>query len=135
MKVSKNTNKMLSRLLIVVLVAAIALTLIGCQTDRNAGTDEEKTITVEVVGKEGTTTTFTITTTAATLRAALEEKNLIAGDEGQFGLYVKVVNGETADYDVDQSYWYFYKGDEPLMTSVDDTYIADGDEYRIVYTK
>ena len=135
MNVSKNGCQMLSLLSILVLVAAIALTLVGCHTDRNAGTDGEKTITVEVVGKEGTTTAFTITTTAATLRAALEEENLIAGDEGQFGLYVKVVNGETADYDTDQSYWYFYKGNEPLMTSVDDTYIADGDEYRIVYTK
>ena len=135
MKVSKNTNKMLSRLLILVLVAAMALTLTACNTDQNQGIPGEKNITVEVVGKDGNTTAFSLTTQATTLRAALEEEDLIAGDEGEFGLYVKVVNGETADYDVDQSYWYFYKGDEPLMDSVDKTYIADGDLYRIVYTK
>ena len=44
-------------------------------------------------------------------------------------------SGITADYDVDQSYWGFYKGGEYMMTGVDSTVIADGDAYELVYSK
>ena len=60
---------------------------------------------------------------------------MIAGDESDYGLYVKVVNGITADYDVDQSYWAFYIGDEYAMTGVDATAVEEGVNYRLVYTK
>lgn len=93
-----------------------------------------KTVTVKVV-VEGKSVTFTIKTDAETLGDALLAHNLIAGDEGQYGLYVKVVNGITADYDVDQSYWGFSKNGEYMMTGVDGTAIADGEAYELTYTK
>ena len=58
-----------------------------------------KTLTVEVAA-EDKTVTFTVKTDKDTVGAALLEHGLIAGDESQYGLYVKVVNGITADYDV-----------------------------------
>ena len=70
--------------------------------------------------------TFTIKTDKATLGDALLEHQLIDGDQGAYGLYVKVVNGITANYDIDQSYWAFYKSGELLMTGVDQTELADG---------
>ena len=79
--------------------------------------------------------TFTIKTDKEILGDALLEHDLIAGEEGDYGLYVKVVNGMTADYDVDQSYWAFYKDGEYMMTGVDGTEIADGEHYELVYTK
>jgi hypothetical protein len=79
--------------------------------------------------------TFTIKTDKTTLGEALMEHGLIAGDVGQFGLYVKVVNGITADYDIDQSYWAFTKNGEMMLTGVDMTNIADGEHYELVYTK
>ena len=94
----------------------------------------EKTISVEVVA-EDKSVTFTIHSSKEILRYALSEHKLIEGEEGSYGLYVKKVNGITADYDKDQSYWGFYKDDESLITGVDDTIIADGDRYKIVYTK
>ena len=94
----------------------------------------EKTISVEVVA-EDKSVTFTIHSSKENLRDALSEHKLIEGEEGSYGLYVKKVNGITADYDKDQSYWGFYKDDESLITGVDDTIIADGDRYKIVYTK
>lgn len=91
------------------------------------------TITVEVTA-EDKTVTFTIHTDGTTLRQALEENSLIAGDESDYGLYVKTVDGMTADYDADGLYWAFYKSGEYLMTGVDTTEIADGEQYELVYT-
>ena len=93
-----------------------------------------KTVTVKVI-VEDKSVTFTIKTDAKTLGEALLAHNLIAGEQGDFGLYVKVVNGITADYDVDQSYWGFSKNGEYMMTGVDGTDIADGEAYELTYTK
>ena len=60
---------------------------------------------------------------------------LIDGDESEYGLYVKKVNGITADYEKDKSYWAFYKDGEYMQTGVDSTEIADGEHYELVYTK
>ena len=78
---------------------------------------------------------FTIHTDKDTVGAALLEHNLIAGEDGAYGLYVKVVNGITADYDVDQSYWSFYVNGDYAMTGVDSTAIEEGAVYSLVYTK
>ena len=77
--------------------------------------------------------TKSITTEAEYLRGALEEENLIAGEESQYGLFVKSVNGITAD-DGKQQWWCFTKGGEDLFTGVDDTPIHHGDAFKLVYT-
>lgn len=78
---------------------------------------------------------FTVKTDKDTVGAALLEQGLIDGEEGAYGLYVKVVNGITADYDIDQSYWAFYINGEMAMTGVDTTPIAEGETYQLIYTK
>ena len=94
----------------------------------------EKTVTVQVAVYENLVT-FTIRTDADTVGAALMEHDLIAGDVETYGLYVKVVNGIRADYDVDQSYWAFYIDGEYAMAGVDLTEITEGAIYRLEYTK
>ena len=94
----------------------------------------DKTIFVEVVA-EDKSVTFTIHSSKDNLRDAVEEHKLIEGEDGTYGLYVKKVNGITADYDVNQCYWGFYKNDESMNTGVDSVKIADEDRYKIVYTK
>ena len=54
---------------------------------------------------------------------------MIEGDESEYGLYVKTVNGITADYDADGVYWAFYINDEYAQTGVDSTPITEGDRY------
>ena len=81
---------------------------------------------------EGRTVTFTIHTDAEFLRGALEENGLIAGDESEFGLYVKTVNGMTADYDADGLYWSLYVGGEYATSGVDTTPVTDGGSYAFV---
>ena len=94
----------------------------------------EKTVVVEVAVEEQVVT-FTINTDKDTVGDALIEHNLIEGEEGAYGLYIKKVNGITADFDVDQSYWAFYVNGEYAMTGVDMTEINEGDIYRIEYAK
>ncbi len=93
-----------------------------------------KTVKVEVKA-EDKAVVFTVKTDAETVGAALLEQNLIAGDESEYGLYVKKVNGITADYDVDQSYWAFYVDGEYAMSGVDTTTIDESVTYGLVYSK
>ncbi len=93
-----------------------------------------KTAVVEVK-VEDQTVTFTINTDKKTVGEALLEHKLIDGEEGPYGMYIKSVNGITADYDVDQSYWSFYVNGEYAMTGVDTTEIKEGAIYRLEYTK
>ena len=94
-----------------------------------------KVLTVKVTDTEKTIT-FTINTDAKTVGDALSEHNLISGEQGQFGLYIKVVNGTRADFDKDGAYWGFYDKNGGYMNSgVDTTAIKDGDVYELKYTK
>ena len=59
----------------------------------------------------------------------------IAGDETEYGLYVKEVNGFVADYDTDGTYWAFYIDGEYAMTGVDQTEITEGSTYTLQVEK
>ena len=78
---------------------------------------------------------LTVHTDKENLGEALLDLGLIAGDAGEYGLYVKKVNGITADYDVDGSYWGFYINGEMAMNGVDGETIDDGASYSLIYTK
>lgn len=93
-----------------------------------------KAVTVEVKVEEQMVT-FTINTDKKTVGEALVENKLVEGDQGAYGLYIKKVNGITADYDIDQSYWAFYINGEMAMTGVDSTDIDENAIYRLEYTK
>lgn len=93
-----------------------------------------KTLKVKVEA-DGQSIVFTVKSDKETVGEALLEHSLIAGDESEYGLYIKVVNGIKADYDTDKAYWSFNKNGEYMMTGVDTTKFADGEQYELVYTK
>ena len=93
-----------------------------------------KTIKVEFKLEEKVIV-FTIHTDKETVGEALIEHSLISGDMGDFGMYIKAVNGITADYDIDQSYWAFYINGEYAMSGVDTTNIDETAKYQLAYTK
>lgn len=97
--------------------------------EENVLGEGEKQFTFLVVDKEGNETVFTINTDKETVGDALLELQLIDGEVGDYGLYVKTVNGIVADYDVDGTYWAFYINGEYAMTGVDTTEITNGAEY------
>ena len=114
-------------LVFAVLIAAMVLCTACDTAEPQTGA---KTITVEIIVDGTDTVSRSITTDAEYLRGALEEEDLIAGEESQYGLFVKTVNGITVD-DSKQQWWCFTKGGEDLFTGVDDTPIADGDAFEI----
>lgn len=84
------------------------------------------------VTADGKTVTFTVHTDADNLRGALEPLGLISGEESELGLYIKTVNGISADYEADGYYWALYIDGEYAMTGVDATPVTDGGEYALV---
>ena len=89
--------------------------------------------TVKVTVKAGDDEViFTIHTDKTYLGDALLEHELIDGDKGEFGIYIKKVNGILADYDIDKTYWGFYKNGEMMMVGVSGAEFADGDSYELV---
>ena len=82
-----------------------------------------------VVDKDGNETKFEIHTDKTVVGEALMELGLVEGEDGDYGLFVKTVNGITADYDKDGVYWAFYINDEYAQTGVDVTEIKEGDSY------
>lgn len=136
-------NRILSLLLCVVLIAALALCAAGCgKTQPAAGEtavysvgqplgEGETQFTLTVADDKGSELLFTINTNAATVGEALQALNLIDGEEGDYGLYIKTVNGVTADYDADGTYWAFYIDGEYAMTGVDATAVEPGAAYAL----
>ena len=147
----KSNKRLVSWLLCMMLIVAMALTTVGCGTDEKNGgqqateqnADSNVTVLGEgktefdftVVDKDGNATEFEIHTDKATVGEALLELNLIAGDESEYGLYVKQVNGITADYDVDQTYWAFYVNDAYATAGVDTTAIEADAKYAFKVEK
>lgn len=141
-------KRKLKVLAVIPVVLALLLCAVSCAEKVDAEglwqnatyrSDEEfgkgaKTIEVEVKIEEQSVT-FTVNTDKETLGDALVEHGLISGEDGQYGLYVKTVNGVFADYDTDKSYWSFYKSGELLMSGVDTTPVSGGEHFEIVYTK
>ncbi len=91
--------------------------------------DGNTAFTFTVTDKDGNETSFNIETDKTTVGEALLELGLIEGEMGDYGLYVKKVNGITADFDVDGTYWAFYVNGEYAMNGVDLTEIEDGATY------
>ena len=137
-----NAKKLLSLLLVFVLIAAAALT--GCsgapaettEAPKPGGAVTEmgegaKIFELTVVDKEGVTHPYLIHTDAETVGEALVALELIAGEQGPYGLYIKSVLGQTLDYETDGMYWGFYVGGEYGMVGVDLTPIEEGMVYML----
>lgn len=101
----------------------------AAETDVAVLGEGETQFTFVVVDADGNETAFEIHTDKKTVGEALLELQLIAGDDSEYGLYVKTVNGITADYDTDGTYWAFYIDDEYASTGVDTTDITPGSTY------
>ena len=91
--------------------------------------------TFEVVDGEGNQTNFVINTDKETVGEALLEQELIAGEDSDYGLYVKTVNDITADHDTDDTYWAFYVNGEYASSGVDSTPVTDGETYSFKVEK
>ena len=89
------------------------------------------TITLDCTAGDKTVT-FTVHTDAEFLGAALQDNGLLEGEDSEFGLFVKAVNGIGADYDADGYYWALYIDGAYASTGVDSTPVTDGGSYAFV---
>lgn len=156
MKMTEKLKRFLSGSLCIMLIAAMAMFTVGCDdsekeseasasvsessVDSSSEADEGSAVSVGegqtsfefvVVDKDGNQKLFNVNTDKKTVGEALVDAKLVEGEEGDYGLYVKTVDGITLDYDADGYYWAFYINDEYASTSVDLTDIKDGESYKL----
>ncbi|MBE6771302.1 MAG: DUF4430 domain-containing protein [Ruminococcaceae bacterium] len=91
----------------------------------------EKTFIFQVHDAEGHITPFKINTDKTIVGEALQELGIIEGEEGDYGLYVKTVNGIFAEYETTGNYWAFYVGDAYASAGIDMTEIVSGETYSL----
>lgn len=127
---SKTAKKIIAVVALLVLIAAAVFLW---QHFSPAAQEGDKELVVLVVHGDGTQNSLVVSTDAKTLREALEPEGIIAGDESEYGLFVKTVDGETVDESL-QQWWCITKGGGELTTGVDDTVIADGEQYEFTLT-
>lgn len=126
-----NKKHIIWAIVAVLLVAALATAYF---LTRPGGTLGPKEFTLVIVHKDGTEKTMDMHSREEFLGPVLQEKGIIEGDMGDYGLYIKKVDGEKAVYEEDNAYWAFYVGDEQAPRGVDQTPIENGATYRLVYT-
>jgi len=147
MKTSK-LSRVLSVILCFALLAAAALTLTGCQKTPKSSPQTAQTVsdgavlgqgktqfTLTIADLSGAETHVTVNTDEKTVGAALLSLGVIAGEDGPYGLYIKSVNGITADYDKDQTYWAFYQDDQYASAGIDQTDVTPGAAYALRVSK
>lgn len=131
---NKNKKRLgMAAVFVAFVVLGLVLVLVWHFT-RPAPSAGEKHITVEVIHKDGSAKTFTYDTDEEYLAEVLVAEGLISGDDSEFGLYVKTVDGETADYDADQGWWALSVNGALAQTGVSSTPVRDGDAYAWTYT-
>ena len=137
-----NAKKLLALVLAFVLTAAAALT--GCsgaptETTQPLGQvtnttelgEGSKTFELTVEDKEGILHSYRIHTDEEMVGFALIEHELIEGEQGQYGMYIKSVLGQTLAYEPDGMYWAFYVNGEYALTGVDQTPIQADTAYLL----
>ncbi len=147
-------KRTLSAILCSALIAAMALTATACSNETPTTPDDEfhyvsgvtntevtalgegeTAFSLHVVDDKNNVSAFAINTDKETVGDALLELELIEGDAGPYGLYIKKVNGILADYDTTGTYWAFYINGEYAVSGVDTTTITDGATYELKVEK
>ena len=118
-------------LAVIALVAVVGIMAGIWFVTRPKAVEGEKTITVEVVHKNGSSNTYTINTQSETRAQAMNEKKLLGEDDN--GMYY-TIDGETTDYSVDESWWCLYIDGTQANDGANTVIIKDGSTYKWVYT-
>ena len=112
---------------------AAATTQAAATTEAAAATEVGEGSTsfaFQVTFADGSQQDYTVKTDSTVVGEALQDAGLIAGEESEYGLYVKTVAGQTLDYDADGMYWAFYVNGEYAASGVDTTNIDAGSTYE-----
>ena len=135
----KNKKTLIAFIALVVVIALMAATYVATRPKTRGELPQESTeasvsITVTVVHKDGSEKAFEVETDALYLGEVLISEGIVEGEEGPYGLMISAVDGEVADWNVDQSYWAIFIGEEYATTGADQIPIHGGDSFKLVYT-
>ena len=134
----------MKKLLAILLAMMLALSLCACGKQAAPGVavspvthdgqvigEGKNSFTLEIIDENGKKVTATINCDDTVVGDALQAYGIITGEEAEYGLYIKSVNGITADYEEDGTYWSFYVNGEYAVTGVDMTDIENGATYTL----
>ena len=125
---SKNTKRILIAAGVLLLAAAMIAAFLAFSKKPVEGS---KTISISITHEDGTTKELTLHTDAEFLLEAIKEydEDLIQGEQGQYGLYIKTIDGYTCN-ETAQEWWGYTKSGQYVETGVELTPIYDGDSYE-----
>ena len=146
----------LSLVLLIALIAAMALSFVSCDKDQspeNSGTvanteavlsgdlaadnvvgEGNTSFSFTVVFADKTSKTYTVKTDKSTVGEALVDTGLISGTDSQYGLMVDTVAGVKLEWDKDKMYWAFYVNGGYANSGVDSTPIKADETYSFEAT-
>lgn len=140
-----------SRATSLLLICILLLSFVGCGKTDVEDTDGINTVATTAAwtrvgeGKyafpfivtfaDGTEQNYIVSTDKETVGDALADAELIAGEQSEFGLFVKTVCGVTADYEKDAAYWSLYVSGELSAVGVDSVQCKDVVDVEFRYMK
>lgn len=134
----KKLNKLSPFLGAFAAMAVLALLLVIYSLTRPVPMAGTKNIYIDVVYEDGVRDYYQITTEARFLFDALESIPDLQIDgtlTSNSGFIVTTINGKTADFKKDGSYWALLCGGTPCSYGVSQQAIKDGERYTFQYTK
>lgn len=142
MKNKRNLKAFLRKSFAFIAAAVLVLSLFslaGCNKAPADGNDssissaaEQKTVTFKIIFEDKSEKTVELKTQKDTLAEALVEAGVI---EYKADGYYTTIDGVTADYSKDGSWWCITKGGEMTNYGLNDLKIANNDTYEATYTK
>ncbi len=127
----KNKKTLIIVLVLALVIGAMAFLWLSSQKEAVAG---GKSITITVVHGDGSTKDFKVSTDEEYLGPVLLSEEIVVGEMGPYGLVISAVDGEEASWEVNQSYWALYEGEDYAVTGADGIVLTDGGVYKLVYT-
>lgn len=127
----KNRKIIIAAVVLALIIGAMAWVWLG---SREKTIEGGKNITVTVIHGDGTEKVFAYGTNQEYLGEVILSEGLVEGEEGPYGLTINTVDGETASWEENQSYWAIFIGEEYATTGADGVVLTDGGEYKLVYT-
>ena len=116
---------------LIIVIAAVGLIYGIFRPGTQSGS---KDITINVINSAGETSSYEVATDAEYLQGAMDDAEGLTYETDSTDMVI-TVNGETADYNVDQAYWAFYINGEYCNYGITQQPVTDGDVFSIEYTK
>lgn len=123
---------------VVALIVVVVAMLFAYKALKPKAQQGTKAVTLEVTSAEGAKETYSIKTDAQFLQEVLDELKeqgfSYGGSDSGMGFMIDTVNGETANFAENGSYWGIFVNGDYGMLGIAEQPVADGDTFGLAYT-